>query len=88
MKIKEDFLLRQVADTWVVMPIGQEMLNFNGMMTLNETGALLWQKLQEGTDLEGLVAVLTAEYDVSVEEARDDVTAFCKKLLDAGCAKM
>ena len=42
MKLKEDFLLRQVADTWVVMPIGQEMLDFNGMLTLNETGAFLW----------------------------------------------
>ena len=65
MKIRDNFLLRQVADTWVVMPIGQEMLDFNGMLTLNETGALLWQKLQEGADLDGLVAALTAEYDVS-----------------------
>lgn len=87
MKLKENFLLRQVADTWVVMPIGQEMLDFNGMLTLNETGAFLWQKLQEGADLEGLVAALTAEYDVSAEEARADAEAFCQKLLDTGCAE-
>ena len=81
MKIKENFLLRQVADTWVVMPIGQEMLDFNGMLTLNETGAFLWQKLQEGADLEGLVKALTAEYDVSAEIARADAEGFCQKLL-------
>lgn len=88
MKIKKDFLLRQVAETWVIMPIGKEMLDFNGMITLNETGALLWQKLQEGENLEGLVAALMAEYDVSAEEARIDAAAFCRKLLDAGCAEM
>ena len=88
MKIKDNFLLRQVADTWVVMPIVQEMLDFNGMLTLNETGALLWQKLQEGADLDGLVAALTAEYDVSAEEAKADAAAFCQKLLDAGCAEV
>lgn len=87
MKLKNNFLLRQVADTWVVMPIGQEMLDFNGMLTLNETGAFLWQKLETGADLDGLVAALTAEYDVTADEARADATAFCKKLLDAGCAE-
>ena len=60
MKLKEDFLLRQVADTWVVMPVGQSMMDFNGMLTLNETGALLWRALGEGADLDGLVAALTA----------------------------
>lgn len=87
MKIKKDFLLRQVADTWVLMPFG-ETVNFNGMITLNETGALLWQKLQGGAVLEELVEALTAEYDVSAEIARTDVSDFCKKLLDAGCVEM
>ena len=87
MKIKENFLLRQVADTWVVMPIGQEMLDFNGMLNLNETGAFLWQKLQEGADLEGLVTAITGEYRVSPEEARQDAKEFCDKLIAAGCAE-
>ena len=87
MKIKDNFLLRQVADTWVVIPIGQEMLDFNGMLNLNETGALLWKKLEEGGDTNALVHALTSEYDVSEEEARADVEAFCQKLIDAGCAE-
>ena len=41
MKIKDGFVLRQVADTWVVMPLGQQSLDFDGMLTLNDTGALL-----------------------------------------------
>lgn len=87
MKIKNNFLLRQVAETWVVMPIGQEMLDFNGMLTLNETGAFLWQKLQEGADLEALVAALTAEYDVDADTARTDAQAFLDKLTASGCTE-
>ena len=45
--LKDGFVLRQVADTWVVMPLGQVSLDFNGMLTLNETGALLWQALEK-----------------------------------------
>ncbi len=85
MKIKEGFVLRQVADTWCVMPLGQMSLDFNGMLTLNETGALLWQKLEQGCDKDTLVAALTAEYDVQAEEAVADVDAFLLKLQQAGC---
>lgn len=83
--IKDGFVLRQVADTWVVMPLGQVSLDFNGMLTLNETGALLWQNLEKGADAEALTNALTAEYDVSAEEARKDVDAFLEKLKQAGC---
>jgi len=85
MKLKENLLLRQVADTWVVVPVGQDMLDFNGMINLNETGALLWQKLEAGADLDELTSALTAEYDVSPEEARADAQAFCSKLMEVGC---
>ena len=85
MKLKEGFLLREVANVWVVIPVGQDMLDFNGVINLNETGALLWQKLAEGADLDALTAALTAEYDVSAEEARADARTFCRKLMEAGC---
>ena len=45
MKIKSGFVLRQLADTWVVLPLLSQSLNFNGMLTLNETGAFLWLPL-------------------------------------------
>lgn len=85
MKAKENFLLRQVAGAWVVMPIGQEMLDFNGILNLNETGAFLWQKLQEGASIEELATALTGEYKVSLEEARTDAKEFCDLLIQKGC---
>ena len=87
MKLKENFVLRRVADTWVVLAIGAESVNFNGMLTLNDSGAMLWELLEKGADCEDLVNALTAEYNVSKEEALTDVDAFYKKLVQAGCAE-
>lgn len=85
MKIKETFVLRQLADTWVVLPLADKTLNFNGMITLNESGVLLWNALEKGADTAALVQLLTSEYDVSAEQARSDVDEFIQKLQEAGC---
>lgn len=85
MKLKEEFVLRQVADTWVVMPLGQTSVDFNGMLTLNQSGALLWQALEKGGDREALADALTGQYEVSREEALADVDAFLAKLQQTGC---
>lgn len=85
MKLSENFALRQVAGTWVVMPLGDATLDFNGMMTLNDTGAFLWRELEQGSDKNGLVAALTAEYAVNVDQAAADVEEFVIRLAEAGC---
>ena len=79
MKIKEGFLLRSIAGQTVVLPTGGD-LDLNMMITLNETGAFLWQHLQEETDEAALVQALLAEYDVSEELAARAVSAFVEKL--------
>lgn len=85
MRIKSDFALRQVAGTWVVLPFGSEIVNFNGMLKLNESSALLWKELERGADRQSLVSALTSEYDVDVATAAADVDAFLKKLEQIGC---
>ena len=79
MKIKEGFLLRQVAGQTVVLPTGDE-LDLNMMITLNGTGAFLWDLLQNETTEEELVKALLAEYDVDEERAKASVAAFVNKL--------
>lgn len=85
MKLKKDFVLRQVADTWVVLPLGAESVSFNGMLTLNESGAVLWHALEQGGNRETMADVLMNEYIVSREEALADADAFVEKLLKIGC---
>ena len=79
MKLKEGFLLREVAGQNVVLPTGDD-LDLNMMITLNETAKFLWIRLQEETDEAALVAALLAEYEVDEQTAADCVAAFVAKL--------
>ena len=83
MKIKDGFLLRQVAGQNVVMPMGGD-LDLNMMITLNETGAFLWKQLETDSDEAALVAALLAEYDVDAQTAQSSVAAFVQKLNENG----
>lgn len=83
MKIKDGFLLRQVAGQTVVLPVGGG-LDLNMMITLNDTGAFLWEHLQTETDENALVAALLAEYDVDEATAKKCVADFVRKLSDNG----
>lgn len=83
MKIKKDFILRKVADSYVVVPVGKMTLDFNGIINLNETGAFLFGELQKGADREELIQKLLAEYDVTPEKAANDIDIFIQKAKDA-----
>ena len=85
MKIKKNFVLRQVAQTWIVMPLAAQNENLNGMLTLTESGAMLWQLLEQGCDLSALVDAMTREYDVSESKAQEDALKFTTKLMQFGC---
>ena len=85
MKLKENLLLRQVAGSWVVVAVGAACVDFNGMLTLNETGAVLWKTLETGTDREGLISALTSEDEVTADQAGVDVDEFLTVLRQAGC---
>lgn len=80
MKIKEGFLLRQVGGNNVVVPVGAQAVDFRCIITLNEVGAFLWQKLAVDSTVADLVAALLAEYDVTADIATADVERFAASL--------
>lgn len=84
MKIKEGFLLREVAGNIIVVPVGDAVLNFDGMINLNETGAFLWKKLEDDVDHYYLLEELMKEYDVDEETAKADISDFLNKMYGAG----
>ena len=79
MKLKNGFLLREVAGETVVIP-ADASLDLNMMIMLNDTGKFLWQQLEQETDEEKLVAALLEEYDVDEPTARTHAAAFVEKL--------
>lgn len=84
MRRNPDYLMREVADTVVVVPVGAATLNFSGMITLNATGAFLWQLLEQEQTIESLTAAIVAEYEVTGEIACEDVEQFIQRLRSAG----
>ncbi len=84
MKRNSDFLLREVAGTVVVVPVGEAAASFSGMITMNSTGSFLWEQLEKEQTVETLTAALLENYEVTSEKAREDVEAFVAKLIPVG----
>ena len=80
MKIKNGFVLRNVCDVYMVIAIGPRAVEFNGMIKLNDTGAFLWQQLQQERTREELIAAMLEEYEVDEATAANGVDAFIKTL--------
>lgn len=82
MKLADGFLLKTVAGKNIVVSVGAEV-NFNGMLTLNDTGVFLWNLLKQDTTKEELLKKMLEEYDVSESIASADIDGFISKLRDA-----
>ena len=76
MKIKDGFILREIAGNFIVIAIGNAVKDFNGVITLNETGAFLWTFFTENHTEEEGVDALCGEYEVAREQAAADVKKF------------
>lgn len=84
MRRNENFILRRVADMTVIVPIGQETERFPGMISVNETGAFLWNFLETEQTTRTLAEALARQYDADPERARADTEKFLEKLKQAG----
>lgn len=85
MKLKENLVLREVAGTWVVLPLADKVLDFNGMLSLNDTGVMLWKLLEKGSTREEMANALTEEFEVGYDQALTDVDEYIEVLKGAGC---
>lgn len=80
MKRSPNFLMRQVAGSWVVVPVGAAAREFPGMIRLNQSGKLIWELLEQEQTADSLTQALLERYDVTETQARQDVDAFLAKL--------
>lgn len=85
MKIKAGFTLKKVANHYIVVPLNEATDYFKGMIYLNHSSALLFQALQTGIHEEAaLIEVLLSEYEVTKEQAKQDIYKFIKELKEVG----
>lgn len=76
MKINKEFILREIAGEYIFVPVGTTALEFNGLITINEIGVLIWQELQKGSEVSSIVNKILEEYEIDEETAHKDVNEF------------
>lgn len=80
MKLNENFILKNIAGTAVVVPVGDAVKDIKGMITLNGPAEIIWKGLQDGKNIDSIVTEIKNEYDASEDVIRNDVDAFLNKL--------
>lgn len=80
MKLNENYILKTIAGSPVVVPVGDAVDNIKGMITLNGPAETIWKCLENGNDFDSILSTLKAKYDAPEELLRVDLTAFLDKL--------
>lgn len=84
MKIKDGFITKKVAGDVIVIPAEQALVDFKAIITLNETGAFLWELLKEDTSKEKLLEEMAKEYDADEKTLSADIDEFLSVLKEKG----
>lgn len=84
MKIKEGFVLREVAGQAVVIAVGEASKTFHGMINLNGTGKRIWEGVEQGKTKEEIANQLSKDYEVEYEKALQDTEKMLTKMQDTG----
>ena len=81
MRVEKEFVLREIAGDYIIIPTGKSVLELNGLITVNEVGVSIWNMLQNDVTLEELVQGILEEYDVDEDVAREDIQEFLDALI-------
>ncbi|MBN2497276.1 MAG: PqqD family protein [Deltaproteobacteria bacterium] len=76
---------RSIGEERLLVPTGSDIVESRCLFTLNETAAFIWERLEQPRSLEQLAADLAAEYQVSIDQASEDLGAFLDGLVAEGC---
>ena len=80
MKLNENYILKTIAGSPVVVPVGDAVDNIKGMITLSGPAETIWKCLEKGNDFDSILATLKAKYDAPEELLKADLDAFLSKL--------
>ena len=84
MKIVKEYILREIAGEYILVPTGENTQEFNGMITISETAKFIWENLEKADSLEELVSLVREEYEVDEKTAFEDTAQMIHELLQYG----
>lgn len=85
MRIKKGFELRHLLNEHIIVAYGKENIDFNKVISLNDSAAYLWDNIiDKDFDAEMLASLLLQEYEVDSETALRDAKAVLESWVSAG----
>ena len=78
--VSPNYILRELAGKHIIVPVGEGVADFCGIISINKTGVCLWEMLQSKASREQLLSGLLQRFDVSSEEAGNDIDEFLNEL--------
>jgi hypothetical protein len=85
MKRKNDFMMQNVGGgVTLLVPLGAQVMDLNGFVTLNDTAACVWELLAQDRTADELAGAVAEEFDVDAATARADVQAFLDEIAGMG----
>ena len=87
MQIKDNYVLTKVVDSYIAVPVGSGNVDLNTIISLNETGAFIWNLMKEDIEKEAVIEAMLNEYDVNREQAEADVEKFISQIKEADLLK-
>lgn len=80
MELKKEFIMRNIAGDYILVPVGKTALEFNGLITINDIGAFIWRNLNTVTTEEEILDKILNEYEVDEVTAKEDLEEFLSLL--------
>ena len=83
----QNFIKRKIGNQNVIVAVGEATKRFNGMISINGCGGVIWDRLETEATLEDLVGVVTDAYEIDADTARTDISEFLINLKEVGAVE-
>lgn len=80
----KNIYIRKAGGSYWIVRTGDDILEYQNPIMLNETGAKIYELLEDGYSEGDVASYMVREYDISYEEALSDAESFINMLIDSG----
>lgn len=75
-QVKDQFVCKSTGDELLLIPLRDNVVDFNQYLVLNELGAFIWSSLSDDIMMDTLILSIRENFDVSLEELKNDLEVF------------
>ena len=81
---KDGVVKREIAGEVFLVPVTGKIASLKRVFILNDVAGLVWDRLAQPSDVDGLVAAVVGSFKVEPDTARTDVVELLQALQDNG----